>query len=59
MKMTTVFDSTYISVKIVKILVHRLRLTDERLHSVLNVGTIKFQPDLSLLINETQSQISH
>ncbi|KAF0682167.1 general transcription factor II-I repeat domain-containing protein 2-like [Aphis craccivora] len=39
--------------------VHRSRLKDEHLHSILRIGTTKFQPDFSLLVKETQVQISH
>ncbi|KAL4153128.1 hypothetical protein QTP88_000961 [Uroleucon formosanum] len=64
MKMATVFGSTYICEQIFSRMkqtksVHRSRLTDEHLHSILRIGTTKFQPDFSLLVKETQVQISH
>ncbi|KAF0728337.1 general transcription factor II-I repeat domain-containing protein 2-like, partial [Aphis craccivora] len=64
MKMATVFGSTYICEQIFSQMkqtksVHRSRLTDEHLHSILRIGTTKFQPDFSLLVKETQVQISH
>jgi len=64
MKITTVFGLTYICEQIFLWMkqtksVHRSRLTDEHLHSILRIGTTKFQPDFSLLVKEVQAQISH
>lgn len=39
--------------------VHRSRLTDEHIHSMLRLGAIKFEPDFLSLVNETLVQISH
>lgn len=37
--------------------VHVSQLTDEYLDSILKIGTTKFQPNFSLLINKIQSQV--
>uniref|UniRef100_A0A2S2NSJ1 General transcription factor II-I repeat domain-containing protein 2 n=1 Tax=Schizaphis graminum TaxID=13262 RepID=A0A2S2NSJ1_SCHGA len=63
-KMAIVFGSTYLYEQIFSRmkqtkLVYRSRLTDEHLHSILRIGTNKFQPDFSLLIKGVQTQISH
>lgn len=31
----------------------------EHLHSIVRIGAVKFQPDFSSLINETQTQMSN
>ena len=64
MATATVFGSTYkceqiFSQKKQIKSVHRSRLTDEHLHSILRIGTTKLQPDISLLVKEVQAQISH
>jgi len=64
MEITTVFGSTYISEQIFSRMkltksVHKWRIRNEHLHSILKIEITKFQPDFSLLVNETQAQISH
>jgi len=57
MKMATAFGSTYICEQIFSRIkqtksVHWSRLRDEHLHSILRIGTTKFQP---LLVKEVQA----
>ncbi|XP_008333358.2 general transcription factor II-I repeat domain-containing protein 2-like isoform X2 [Cynoglossus semilaevis] len=64
MKMSTLFDSTYIceqtfsGMKLLKNSM-RSRLTDEHLHQCLRLAVTRMEPDIQLLISQMQAHSSH